>query len=327
MDPVVLLVVLVTAADAEAPGTPAALSALREAVGARGDVRLRTLAPGESPESAASREGASVVLHWEENGKRAHLRVHPRTSSPGARAWFERDLGFDERDAVEERGRAVGFALVAMLPDDLARPSAPPVASPPPVAPPSDGSSKVGSLGPSETLRPSPSPAPWGELEVRGQLALAPGGFGGGVGASVGGQMFLGKTFGLHVDFALRGAVAAEVEATGSYLRAGGGLAVRGAVARDLELGGSLDVLVLREAMSHFSSDGDESVPVVEARALPGLRAEGRLAYFLTSSAAVSLGVGVETAVGKTEIFRDAKVVGSIVPVRLGVEPGVRIRF
>lgn len=327
MDPVVLLVVLVTAADAEAPGTPAALSALREAVGARGDVRLRTLSPGESAESAASREGASVVLHWEENGKRAHLRVHPRTSATGSSAWFERDLGFDERDALEERGRAVGFALVAMLPDDLARPSAPPVAAPPRVSPAPEASSKGGSLVPTVALRPAPPPAPWGELEVRGQLTLAPGGFGGGVGAAVGGQVFLGRTFGLHVDFALRGAEAAAVESTASYLRAGGGLAVRGAVARNLELGGSLDVLVLREAMSHFSSDGDESVPVVEARALPGVRAEGRVAYFLTSSAAVSLGVGVETAVGKTEIFRDGKVVGDIVPVRLGVEPGVRIRF
>ncbi len=324
MDPVVLLVVLVTAADAEAPGTPAALSALREAVGARGDVRLRTLAPGESPERAASRDGASVVLHWEENGKRAHLRVHPRTSSPGASAWFERDLGFDERDAVEERGRAVGFALVAMLPDDLARPNEPPRVATARVVPPSDPPT-IPPRDPSEGPRPrAPS---FGELEVRGQLALAPGGFGGGVGASVGGQIFLGKTFGIHIDLALRGAVAAEVEATGSYLRAGGGLAVRGAVARDLELGASLDVLVLREAMSHFSSDGDEPVPVVEARALPGVRAEGRLAYFLTSSAAVSVGVGIETAVGATEIFRDGKVVGSIVPVRLGIEPGVRIRF
>lgn len=322
MDPVVLLVVLVTSADAEAPGTPAALSALREAVGTRGDVRLRTLAPGESAESAASREGASVVLHWEENGKRAHLRVHPRTSATGASGWFERDLGFDERDALEERGRAVGFALVAMLPDDLARPIAPPSA-PPPVPP----SPEVPGRAPSPAPRDRPPPPPFGELEVRGQLAVAPGGYGGGVGASVGGQIFLGKSLGVHVDFALRGAVAAEVESTASYLRAGGGLAARGAVARNLELGGSLDVLVLREAMSHFSSDGDEAVPVVEARALPGLRAEGRIAYFLTSSAAVSLGVGVETALGKTEVFRDGKVVGDIVPVRLGVEPGVRIRF
>lgn len=324
MDPV-LLVVLVSAADAEAPGTPAALAALREAVGARGEVRLRTLVPGENPESATSGGGASVVLHWEENGKRAHLRVHPRTSAPGENAWFERDLGFDERDAVAERGRAVGFALVSMLPDDLARASAP--SPPPPSAPKSPPATKVVERPPLVPETPRANRVALGELEVRGQFALAPQGFGGGLGVSVGGQVFLGKTFGLHVEFGLRGAEAAAVESRASYLRAGGGLALRGGLARNLELGGSLDVLVLRESMSHFSSAGDESVPVVEARALPGVRAEARLAYFLTSSAAVSLGLGIETALGNTEIFRDGKAVGAIVPVRIGVEPGVRIRF
>jgi hypothetical protein len=264
-----------------------------------------------------------VVLHWEENGRRAHLRVRPRTSAQGANAWFERDLGFDERDAIEERGRAVGFALAAMLPDDVARPAGPTSEPTRPVAP-SEAPPKVSEPAPRV---PRPARSPFGELEVRGQLALAPGGFGGGLGASVGGQIFLSRTLGLHVDVGLRGAEAAAVESGASYLRAGAGLALRGAVARDVELGASLDFLVMREAMSHFSSDGDEPVPVVEARALPGMRAEGRIAYFLTSSAAVSLGFGIETAFGKTDIFRDGKVVGTIVPVRLGVEPGVRIRF
>ncbi len=303
------LIVLVSPADAEASGTAATVAALARALGPRAVIELRT-APDPVAEAArpSPRPEATVVLHWEQDGRRAHLKVRPQPSAE----WLERDLGFDAHDLVAERGRAVGLAIASMLPE---LPEAPPLPA---------ASTRT---HPAPPRGPRPQPAPLGEVQLRVQLGLAPGGLGGGVGGALEGQLYLGPLVGLHATFGLRGADAPAVEGTESHLRAGGGLAVRWRVARAFELGAALDLLVLRDSVGHFSIDGDDLTPVSQARALPGLRGDLRAAWFFTGNAAVGLSLGAEGAFGETAVFLERKQVTSVVPLRLLLEPGLSVRF
>ena len=311
------LVVVVSEADAVAPATPALLRAAEEALGGRGRVKVRAFGTNESRDAVREQDGtATVVLHWEEGGRRAHVRLHVEKSAP----WIERDLGFDERDAPEERGRAVGFALAAMLPEDAQRPRQPPIPPPPglgaplsqPVAP--------------TPAQPPPRP-PRLDLAVRAQLVGGAGGVGGGAGGSLEGQVFLGRWLAAHATVGYRAAQASRAEGTAHHLRAGAGMSVRVRIAQKLELSPTFDVLVLRDAVSHLSPDLDEPEPVTQSRLLPGARADLRLSWFVTESAALELAIGSEVAFGTTTIFLEGQPVTSIVPVRLGIEPGLRVRF
>ena len=312
-------VVVVSEADAVAPATPALLRAAEEALGGRGRVKVRAFSTNESREAVREQDGTvTVVLHWEEGGRRAHVRLHVEKSAP----WIERDLGFDERDAPEERGRAVGFALAAMLPEQPERPQKkPPTAAPPP-----------GSGAPLRQPVPLPASAPEPhsprlDLAVRAQLAVGAGGVGGGAGGSLEGQVFLGKWLAAHATVGYRAAQASRAEGTAHHLRAGVGMSVRVRIAQKLELSPTFDLLVLRDAISHLSPDLDEAEPITQARVLPGMRGDLRLSWFLTESAALEIAVGSEVAFGTTSVFLEGQPVTSVVPVRLGIEPGLRVRF
>lgn len=316
MDAAFALVLVVSEADARAPATPSLVRAAEEALGGRHRVRVRSLGPSESRDNVIEEGGtATVVLRWEEGGRRAHLRVHTSPRAP----WVERDLGFDERDAPEERGRAVGFALAAMLPEETAPTVALPKSPPVPLSP----------LAPPSSAAPVPIPphAPRLDLAVHAQLVAGLGGSGGGIGGSVEGQVFLGRWLAVHTSVGYRGADATAAEGTASHFRVGAGLSARVRVAPKLELSPTVDLLLLRDAVSHLSPDLDEPQAITQSRLLPGVRGDVRVSWFVTESAAFELALGAELAMGKTSIFLEGREVTSVVPVRLGIEPGLRVRF
>lgn len=315
MDPIVL-VVLVTAADAASGGTTAAVATLVRSLEPR-RVEVRTLGSAEGLTAVDDPSASVVVLYWEEGGRRAHLRV--RTARAG---WFERDLGFDVRDAEAERGRSVGLAIASMLPEPA--PSPRPAA--PAVSPPAASARPAAPASPPTTPAPAAA-SPWAELQARVQLGFAPGGYGGGVGGAAEGQAFLGRVLGVHASLGLRGADAAEAEGSASHLRVGAGLVARWRATPRLELGAAADLLVLRDAVRHFSIDGDEIVPVSQARVLPGVWVDVRAKWWFTQGAALCLSVGLEAALGRTSVFLDGQRVGAVVPVRLLLEPGLAVRF
>jgi hypothetical protein len=309
MDPVV--VVVVSVADASRPETLALVRTAEEATRPRRvEVRvLETSEPGDIPSPV-------VVVRWSDGARRAHLRVHVEPKGP----WVERDLGFDERDAADERGRAVGLAVVAMLPDadeprpppsakvvpEAARPPAPPAAAPAPAPPPR---------------------APRFDLALRGHVAFGIGGEGGGVGGRLVGQVFVGPRLGIFGAFGARVADATYAEGRASHLVATAGVSVRVPVGRRVELGGSLGAGVARDEVRHFSADGDDPLPVSESRTLPAGYIGARASAFLSETAALELAVGADVAFGTTDVYVEGTVRGTLVPVRLFVEPGVRVRF
>lgn len=322
MDPIAL-VVLVTAADAASGGTGAALGTLARALEPR-RVEVRTVVSTESP-PPTSDEASVVILHWEDGGRRARLRVRLARVGRAARVasaeWVERDLGFDAGDAEAERGRSVGLAIASMLPEP---PPSPPVVPPaPPPAPPPTATGPAPPRSPPLLVEARPR----GELQARAQLGVAPGGYGGGVGGAAEGQVFLSRALGVHATFGLRGAEATEAEGSASHLRVGAGLVARWRASPRVELGAAVDVLVLRDAVRHFSIDGDEVAPVTQSRTLPGVWVDVRAGFWLTQSAALVLSAGLEGALGRTAVFLEGQQVATVVPLRIVLEPGLAVRF
>lgn len=147
------------------------------------------------------------------------------------------------------------------------------------------------------------------------------------MGGSLEGQVFVGRYLGVHALVGGRAADADYAEGVASHLRVGLGAAFRVHLAPRVEVGTSADVLLLRDGIRHLSPDFDEPAPVFSGRLLAGARGELRLSYFLTESAALELGAGAEVAFGVTDVYLNRKVAGTIVPLRLGLEPGIRVRF
>lgn len=302
-------VVVVSPADASRPETLALVRAAEESTRPR-TIELRVTSAADVGEAARP----VFVVRWSDDTRRAHLRVHVAPKSP----WVERDLGFDERDAPEERGRAVGLAVAAMLPDaDDAPPALPPVVPREevrPVAPPA----------------PAPAPAPASrhfDLALRGHAAFGVGGEGGGVGGRLEGHVLVGPSLGIFGAFGARVGDATYAEGRASHLVATAGLSFRAPLGRRVELGGSLGAGLVRDEVRHFSADGDDPQPVSESRVLPAGSLGARGSYFISETAALEVGLGADVAFGTTDVVVEGTVRGTLVPVRLSVEPGVRVRF
>ena len=77
-----------------------------------------------------------IEVSWPDaDGRRAHLHAHLKPKSP----WIDRDLTFEATSKPWERGRAIGLAVAAMLPDESAAAPVPvpvPVPEPEPVPEP-----------------------------------------------------------------------------------------------------------------------------------------------------------------------------------------------
>jgi len=129
-----IVVILVAASDAQDPSTAALTRAAREALGPGAVVVVQEVESIPKPADAAAMGAklhadavASVTWTLAER-RRAHVRVVV-TSDGHA---LDRDLDFAPGDEDAERGRAIGLAIVAMVPD--APPTEPSVAPPPEAA-------------------------------------------------------------------------------------------------------------------------------------------------------------------------------------------------
>ena len=146
------VVVLIVAGHEPDAMTQALARAVDDAIGpnVRVDVR-ETPVPANTDEAALLERGAhaSALAEIESeagDNHRVRLRVHLAANG----RWFERHVLFGAADADAERGRALGYALAAMVP--------PPAVPPPTVPPPTASPSTV----PPPTVPPSAPPLPAG---------------------------------------------------------------------------------------------------------------------------------------------------------------------
>jgi hypothetical protein len=116
-DPVTL-VILVAAGEAASPGASAMAQGARDAfAGTVAAVHETRAAPTDADAMGIEEEShpdAVAELIWRDaDHRRATLRVHLRRSA----RWVERSFTFGPSDPAAERGRTLGFAVAAILPE------------------------------------------------------------------------------------------------------------------------------------------------------------------------------------------------------------------
>jgi hypothetical protein len=313
-------VLLIFIAAAELGGAP--IQALeREAARALGpDARVLVRGYQRLPESAemadagrAAQATAVARVAWSDAGRtRASLEL----VVVGTGEVLDRVVAFRDADPLVERGRTLGFVLASLTPSESPRAPPPPSLASPAATP-----------APSLTA-PLAAPAdPRWALEAFAAGAQALGGAGAGVGGGVA-VRWLPGSWGLRVGARARSGSVGEAQASSLALAVSAG-ALRSLVHPGRGGGFGLavraDLLLLYEALSHFSSD--DRTPVRGGRILPGaaalIEAEARLA----PSASLHLAAGLEAAGGVTDIYVHRAKVAELVPFRGLIELGFRTRF
>jgi hypothetical protein len=313
------LLLFVASAEADSETIAAAVQGASQALGAEARVALSPYAgkpPGDAELAAVGRAGQATVvarLVWSDPARtRATLDAYLLHSDQAV----HREFRFQPQDRPSERGRAIGLVLASLAMADRTAPTEP--------DPRAQELNLASERGPpaSETAA-----VRWAlEAFAGGGVALgsAGSGLGGGLGGRVQGQSPWGARLGLHVR---AGSLAvAQASSLGVAGSAGGWrrfLPVDPDRPWQLCLRG--DLLLMYEALTHFSDDDPE--PVRRGRFLPGAAALLEGEWRISSSAALHLATGLEAAFGVTRVLVRGNQVATLAPIRGVLEMGLRARF
>jgi hypothetical protein len=347
-DPVTL-VVLVAAGGAANPATVAMARAAREALSAVSvDVRETSGEPSDDDALATERRShaaAVVELTWNDTDRlRATLRVHFAATG----RWVQRSMGFTPSDPAAERGRSLGFAVAATLPENFPSPTEAGDAGPdtpnterpsavPPIPEPVEPSlpqrlvpgADSSDSTPGESTRPTAQPnRPSIEVDVVAVGAIGIAGSGAGAGGGVAVRWFVAPSLSVRLGAS---------ETTGSLDAAAASMFMVATVAgvafhplratprRRLGLSLRADYLLLFQSVTHF--DFDDPKPVTRDRFLSGIDAFADTSWLLSTDVALLAGVGLEDVFSPTYIdVRDARV-ATLPALRGAAEVGFCIRF
>lgn len=258
------------------------------------------------------------------DASRARLHAHLRPSAP----WVDREFAFATTAPAWERGRSVGLAIAAMVPDDdpgaaSTTPSAPTPAAPPTTSPAraAQPERRATTDAPPIDDLPSRAPAPSGapsraarlELGLLGEVAPPSGATSAGGGARLDGTWWLG-------DLGARATVGARFEtfagdARVADLGAGVGLAYRvlgRADGRALIVRADLSASYVTVGRERGGGESER-----HARFLPVVAAFAEGALPLTRQLWARVALGAELGLGETRIAVDEREVGALPRVRL----------
>lgn len=337
----VVVVVLVPSGDRDAVPIDALRGAAGQVLGADASVVVEEVAAlpdaaSLGPMARERRSNAVVALRWDAARVRVEIVAHPAGG-----ASVSRTLAFSRVDTPQERGRALGFAIASMLPEQRGQPVAepgktPPETAPAPVPPAPSALSSTLSVPPRSAERgvavaaAASSSTPWRARLAIDALAM------GAVGVSgpaegVGGA--LAVRIPLVEGVALRGALAARAgdvdaaNATSLVLSGAAGIAVKKRIAGPggrAFFGARFDLLAQRHALRRSASDEGTSA---QARWLPGaaLLLEGELAVAPPLSMIVA--AGGEVVLGASDVVVNGVTVAEVPPLRGVAELGVRVSF
>jgi hypothetical protein len=314
MSAAMTLVVLIASRDAIDPATDALRTAAHAALGVDVDVLVhfvQEMPPDDvalETGRALSADAVAEVAWADADHRHAALHVHIQ----GANRWIDRDIGFDPADADVERGRTLGFAVAAMMPDEMR------TRAPAPVEPPAATVSSADE-GPARSANPHAS------HPSRGAIDLLAAGAAGGDATGIGGQLVVRLYLDPH--WALVGSAGGRVgqdsgaQATALFLFGGPGLSWRGLPADSrFRVGARLDLLAMRESLSRTGADA-------QSRWLPGADLMAELSGQVTRGAALMLAAGGEGAFGTTDVFVRGQKVSTIPLLRLVASAGVELVF
>jgi len=312
---VIVILLLVAQGEANDASTQGAVRASYEIFGSNVEVRVREIEHVPDDDLAlrlesATHASATIELSWDHEHRMATLRYH-LASEDGYKV---RSIGFSASDAPAERGRTIGFAVASMIP---------PVAE--------DTGSVRAPLGPDSpntAALPAPRTGFSGAIDVTAAVSTGIGGSAGAEGGSVGVRWLPTKSVGVRVSGSIRAGEIRLAQASSRFFYGGLGFVLvpwPSMPTRPWEVGARLDALVMREELSHFSSD--DVVPDRQSRWLPGADAAIEGTWFFAPAAGLTGAMALETAFGETTVSMLHVQVATIPPVRLVWQLGVRAGF
>jgi hypothetical protein len=332
------------------PAPPVATSALTAAstdgLAGRADLVIERMKATPADDQAVARASALhadvvVEVSWPdgENG-RAHLHAHLRPTAP----WVDRDMTFTATAPPSERGRAVGLAIAAMVPDEeeIAEPPAPtptPTPTPTPVAPPVAEPSATppappaptrpkdeGAMGgPSEPRAPTPREGARWQLGAMFDASPSTGQSGFGGGGRLDGTFWFAPRVGARVGAGARFSSFSPADAKVAEIGGGAGLAVRVLHTSD----GTAIVLRadLGAAWASVARERGDGSTERHSRLLPTVDAFVEGDFALGRSWSLLLAIGSELALGKTTVALNDTDIGTLPMARVIGQIGVRWAF
>jgi hypothetical protein len=285
----IVLAIVVATQNVDDQATEAMRATAAEAIGGEDSVVVREVEVPSDAESlrierTVHARNVALVVWLDTVHTRARVRVHVADTG----RWTERSIAFSPVDTPVERGRALGFAVTSMLPEEAlsARPHRAVPRPPPPVPP--------------ETTPPTEDLPTALRLGVIGSTGLD--GPAGGIGGSLAGEFFISRELSLRVGFGMR---RGDISSFGSDLVIYGGL---GAAFwplppgrdRRLAVGVRVDGLALDHLLSDTRSAalGSRS----QSKWLPGIDILGEAGWRLAGALEIVASLGLEVAFGSTPL-------------------------
>jgi len=313
MSPAVVLAIVVATHNVDDQATEAMRATAAEALGSADAVVVREVeVPSDSEALRIERllhaQTAAQVVWLDGAHTRARLRVHAVETG----RWLERTIAFSSVDTAVERGRALGFALTSMLPEETLAANPHRRTARPPVPSVADGD-----YGTSVRL---------GVAGSRGLGGNATGG-----GGAIAGEFYVTPTWLVRLSFSARYGKLPSLSPTATDLAGYGGLGVaywpmRRSPGSALTFGVRADALVLFHIVTGPSDTG-RNEQTTDNKVLPGLDALGELAWNVGSSVEIVGSLGLELALGPTPVELDDVKKDLIPIVRAVGELGIRVSF
>jgi hypothetical protein len=318
-DPTLVLLIVIGTSAADRPHGSVLGAAVVDALGREARVLVEERADDPSDAEAAAladgiRGSAVAEISWgDETHSRARLHVYLATD----RTWYDRDVAFEPGDALEERERAIGFLVGAMLRETerMSLPARPPlVVVSAPVLPTSAA----------EVVAPPPRREPPGRfaVDVSGTMTTGIQGDAPGIGPSLRGHVSVAEALSLHAGGSLGFGSIPSADARMRTTRLVAGARLRWlTVARDLSFDLGVDALVVNQAVRRTDPAADRD------RWLGGGHADLGIAWRATPFLEPFASVGVDAVLGKTPVTVAGSRVADVPPLRSVLELGLTMRF
>jgi hypothetical protein len=281
MSAAAVIALVVAAGEGQVPTTGALIAAAQEALGGGTAIRVFEAAP---PTDEAALEVETeidalgvVTLIWQSPQRlQAAVRVHVARTD----RWTSRDITFAAVDTPFERGRALGFAVASMLPDEVKARAARATEVTPP---------------------PQQQPAEPQRLNAIGLFGVGAAGDGSGVGGTLGGTRLVAESLELRAALSARnGSVAGLQNASLLVASVAAGVAwwpVAPVAGHPVGAGLRADLALLRREV-FFKGDSYGSF-------LPAADLLGQVAVRIAADLEVRIAVGGELAIGRTPVLVD----------------------
>lgn len=322
-----VLTILVSTSELQAPATSALQRAAQEVLGSDSEVRVRGYAaPPDDAELSEEGQRADAVAEviWVDQ---SHQRALVHLYLQGSHRFVNRELAFDERDEQRERGRMLGFAIASMLPGAEK-------SEQPEVIPESPYHIEIEDRPPAPDRPRQPITHPMssihtvGAVDGTGLSTIAAGIRGIGLGVGIAGRWYFRRSLSLRLATGIRYGDSEVAQAHSSHFFAGLGLAFQFTSPDSnsrFVFGGRADALLSVTTLRRSRVAGE--FPESQTRVQPAtdLLVEG--AWYFLDSTALLAAAGGELRIGHADVVVGGREITDINPLRGVAEFGIRARF